>query len=288
MHATIALVGAGRTAAHLGQALQAAGWPLVALGVRDALRAAPLAQALGLAPLTPAEACARADWVFLAVRDADIAPVCAALPWRAGQVAVHLSGATPLGALEPAVAAGARAAGFHPLQLMADPLPSREAAAQVFRGVVVGIEAEALDAAPLHHLARDLGALPLALQSEQRALYHAAANSGASGLLAPLSLAQALMAQALQTDEATAWAALAPLARGALDAALARGVGGALSGPLARGDAAVLHRHVQALQTQATADQQQLYEALMRALLPLAAKRLPPEAVQALEDSLRA
>jgi len=83
----LALIGAGRAAAHLGLALQAAGQPIAALGARDGARAAPLGAAMRLQVQEPAAAVQAADWVFLCVHDAAIAPLCAALPWRARVVA---------------------------------------------------------------------------------------------------------------------------------------------------------------------------------------------------------
>lgn len=259
----IALIGAGRLAAHLGLALQGAGHAPVALGARDAATAAPLGAALGLPVHSPAEAMREADLVVLAVRDEAIAPLAASLSWRDAQLAVHCSGATALDALAPA----ARRAGFHPLQLFADPLPSAAAARAAFAGVRIGIEGDADGS--LAALARSLGAEPLAVKGGERARYHAAANLAASGLFAPLQAAVLLWHEALGLDEAQAWAALQPLARGALATACERGLSGALSGPLARGDAAVLARHLEALQGSAAAP---LYREAMRLLLPLACR----------------
>lgn len=281
----IALIGAGRAAAHLGLALQAQGQAIAAIGARDLKRAAALATALGLSACGPARAAAAADWVFLCVRDAEIASLCAGLPWRADQLVLHLSGATPLAALAAARQAGAAVAGFHPLQLMADPLPTPDQARLAFEGVCIGIEAEAPWRAQLDALALCLGARPLHLQGGERARYHAAANAAASGLLAPLDLAARHCAQALGTSPEEAWRALAPLALGTLRAATQRGLAGALSGPVARADAEVLAAHLQALGGGADAA---LYRQLMQALLPLAAGRLDAVQREALLDLLRA
>jgi len=278
----IALLGAGRTAAHLGLALAAVGQPVRALGARDADKARPLAAALGLPVLGPAEAAVAADWVFLCVRDAAIEPLCAQLPWRAGQLVLHCSGATELSALNMARLAGAAVAGFHPLQLMADPLPSSADAQRAFHGIRIGIEAEGPGREALDQLAQALGATPLHLQAGQRARYHAAANAAASALLAPLDLAARQAAEALGCSAEQAWAALAPLAEGTLRAARARGLDGALSGPLARGDAAVLQAHLQAL----AGGDAGLYRALMQALLPLAAQRVDAAALEGLVRAL--
>lgn len=277
----IALIGAGRAAAHLGLALGSA---VVALGARDATRAAPLAQALGLPVLDSAQAAAAADWVFLCVRDAEIAAVCASLAWRPDQLVLHVSGATSLAALAAARQAGAAVAGFHPLQLMADPLPTREQARLAFQGVRIGIEADEPWRVQLDALAIGLGAQPLHLKGGERARYHAAANAAASALLAPLDLAARQCAQALGTSPEEAWQALAPLALGTLRAASQRGLAGALSGPIARADADVLSAHLRALSGTDGA----LYRELMLALLPLATERIDAAQRVALETLLRA
>lgn len=262
-----ALIGAGRAGAHLALALREAGAPPVALGARDPARAAPLAAALALPVLSPQAAAEQADTVLLAVRDDALQPLCSALRWRAGQCVLHLSGATSLDALQAARDGGARAAGFHPLLLMADPLPSPAAAAAALRGVYIGIEAdEALDHQQLQAWAQRLGATALALRPGQRALYHAAANAAASGLLAPLSLALRCASEALGCSPAEAWAALSPLAHSTLAAAQQHGVAQALSGPVRRGDEAVLHAHEQALTQRGDAADAALYNALIGAL----------------------
>lgn len=222
-----AVVGFGRLAAALVPALRAAGEDVV-VGRR--------APGDGEWPVD--EAARSADWVWLTVPDDHIVATAAALPWRAGQLALHCSGATPLTALDAAPAA----AGFHPLKLLAGDAG--------LAGAHVGIEADATRQPALRALAHALGLVPLVLPSpmsaEARAAYHAAANLAASGVLAVLAEAQSLWAAA-GLAPSDALPALAPLTRGALDTALARGLDGAVSGPIARGDAGVLARHLDAL-----------------------------------------
>jgi predicted short-subunit dehydrogenase-like oxidoreductase (DUF2520 family) len=288
----LGIVGTGRAAAHLGQALAALGEAPAALGGRDATRVAALAEAWGSKACTPSEVLAEADWVVLAVRDEAIAPLCASLPWQQRHVVLHMSGATSLAALEPARLAGAQVAGFHPLQLLADPQPTAVAAQAAWSGIRIGIEAEGAVALALAALARRLGAEPLVLTGAQRALYHAAANAAASGLLAPLDLAARLCGEALGLTAEQSLQALLPLAEGALRAARERGAVGALSGPVARADVTVLAAHGEALRARSAplaGEDAVLYSALMHALLPLAAAsgRLTAEQLSALHQGVK-
>lgn len=263
---THAVIGFGRLAQALVPALRAAGETVV-IGRRQP----------GKGELLPADAARAADWVWLTVPDDHIAATAAALPWRAGQLALHCSGATPLSALAPAPAV----AGFHPLKLLAGDAG--------LAGCHVGIEATPPHGDTLDALARALGLVPLRLPSpmstQARAAYHAAANLAASGVLAVLAEAQALWTAAGLAGE-QALPALTPLTRGALDTALARGLPGAVSGPVARGDAGVLARHLQALAAAGLDDD--LLRALAQRQLTLAeaAGRLSETQVTALRAHL--
>jgi predicted short-subunit dehydrogenase-like oxidoreductase (DUF2520 family) len=263
-----AVVGYGRLARALVPALRAAGQTVV-VG-----RRAPLGGELG-----PVEAARAADWVWLTVPDDHIAATAASLPWRPGQLALHCSGATPLAALSPALAV----AGFHPLKLLAGDAG--------LAGAHVGIEADALHWPVLEALAHALDLVPLRLPSPMsapaRAAYHAAANLAASGVLAVLAEAESLWTAA-GLERAGALAALAPLTRGALDTAAARGLAGAVSGPIARGDAGVLGRHLEALAA-AGLDADLLHALGLRQLaLAQAAGRLDVAQVTALRALLAA
>jgi len=222
-----AVIGHGRLARALVPALRGAGAEVV-IGRREP----------GEGEYSHTDAARAADWVWLTVPDDHIATTAAALPWRAGQLALHCSGATPLAALAPAPAA----AGFHPLRLLAGDAD--------LAGAHVGIEADAEHRPALQALAHALGLVPLALPSPMparaRAAYHAAANLAASGVLAVLAEAGALWAAA-GLAPAEALPALLPLSQGVLDTARARGLAGAVSGPIARGDAGVLARHLDAV-----------------------------------------
>ncbi|WP_294000864.1 Rossmann-like and DUF2520 domain-containing protein [Sphaerotilus sp.] len=232
----IALVGAGRVAQALVIALARAGWPVAAVGSRhpEHLSAATYPQ-----PCTLQQAVDQADLVLLTVADDAIAPVAAALRWRAGQAVVHCSGATEVAALDPAARAGAQTGGFHPLQIFSDPV----LAAHRLAGSTAAVEAGPALMPTLQALAAALQMRATVLPPGMRVRYHVAAGYAASFLLPVLQEAVALWAE-FGVDEAEALQALLPLSRGTLDAAAARGLAGALSGPIARGDVGVVARHL--------------------------------------------
>ena len=282
----IAILGAGRLGRCLALALVARGESVVAVASRTPAHARaraaelPGAQALGMS-----EATAAADLVLLTVPDDHIAPLAASLPWRAGQAAVHCSGATSLDALAAARAAGAKVGGLHPLQIFSGPVANPEAALTLLAGSHAAIEAEdATLQARLQQLALGLGMQPFALPPGARAAYHAAAGYAASFLLSMLDEAGAIWRDAGLPPEA-ALPALLPLARGTLAAAEARGLAGALSGPISRGDAGVVAAHLQALGGQGRAD---FYRLIAQRQLGLAraSGRLDAAALARLEELL--
>jgi predicted short-subunit dehydrogenase-like oxidoreductase (DUF2520 family) len=263
---THAVIGFGRLARALVPALQAAGHA-VRVGRRQP----------GPGEFTAADAAAAADWVWLTVPDDQIAVTAAALPWRAGQLALHCSGATPLTALATAPAA----AGFHPLKLLAG--------AAGLAGAHVGIEAPPDLLPALQALAVDLGMQPLVLPTPMgaaaRAAYHAAANLAASGVLAVLAEAQALWTAA-GLAPAQALPALTPLTQGALATALVQGLPGAVSGPVARGDVGVIARHREAAAAAGLPHDLLLALAQRQLGLAQAAGRLTEEQVTLVQQAL--
>ena len=112
----IGLYGTGRVASHLGPALVAAGHHVPFVWSRTAAAAAALAAQLpGTQALTTLAATPPlADVYLLAVPDAAVPPLLAAVAWPAGALVAHLAGALPLAvfAAQPAVRGGV----FYPLQ----------------------------------------------------------------------------------------------------------------------------------------------------------------------------
>lgn len=171
------------------------------------------------------------DAILLCVPDAEIEAAAAAVAGAAPLVG-HVSGATPLSALEPA---GSAAFGLHPLQTVSGPDVS-------FAGcgcAVAGSTAAALAAAEA--LARALAMTPFEIADEDRAAYHAAA-SVASNFLVTLEAAAERIAGEAGLAPHDARALLAPLVRTTVENWAAHGPERALTGPVARGDEATIAR----------------------------------------------
>jgi predicted short-subunit dehydrogenase-like oxidoreductase (DUF2520 family) len=164
------------------------------------------------------------DVVLLCVPDTAISDVSASLTPARAWVG-HVSGATPLGALEP----HERRFSLHPLQTFdrsGDPGQFDGA-----WGAVTGDTADALAVA--RELAETLGLQPFELADGNRTLYHAGAVF-ASNYLVTLQRAAVRLGVPAQ--------GLVPLMRGTIEH------GFELTGPIARGDWATVEAHKQAIE----------------------------------------
>ena len=181
-----------------------------------------------------------AELVLLCVPDSAIAGVAAAIepgPWLA-----HVSGATPLAALNPHV----RRFSLHPLQTFT---VSRGAEQLDGAWAAVTGETDAARRAGLS-LAETLGLRPFALDDESRRLYHAGAAI-ASNYLVTLYRAAAMLFE----DAGAPPEALVPLMTRTIEN------GFELTGPLQRGDLETVRGHLDAL-AESRPDLVEMYEAL--------------------------
>ena len=166
------------------------------------------------------------ELVLLCVPDRAIPEVAAAIapgPWLA-----HVSGATPLAALDPHV----RRFGLHPLQTFT----TRRGAEQL-DGAFAAITAESDEARALgFEVAQALGLKPFALADGSRDAYHAGAAIASNYLVTLRRAAGSLLESAGAPPEA-------------LDVLMRRTIenGFELTGPIARGDWATVETHVAAI-----------------------------------------
>jgi predicted short-subunit dehydrogenase-like oxidoreductase (DUF2520 family) len=172
-----------------------------------------------------------ADMVLLAVTDASVASVAAAITPNDAALFVHFAGSLTLAALAP----HHRRASLHPLTPMpGDP----DTAARRLRGAWMAVAGDREVAT----LAEALDARTFAVDEAQRARYHATATIAAShvaGLMGQVERNAARVGVPL--------AAYLDLARSTLANVEALGPSAALTGPIARGDWETIRGHLAAL-----------------------------------------
>ena len=184
----------------------------------------------------------RFDLIVVAVPDRLIRREAAQLA-RAGyraSLAIHLSGALGAEELRPLLDASTPAASFHPLRSFSG------RPAESFAGCVVAVEGGRPAVRLARRLARRIAARPWTIDSESKALYHAAAAVAAGGTATLVALAaeaalRAGMPRSLARDS------LSRLSKEAAENVRRLGFRRGLTGPLARGDEATLRLHRKAI-----------------------------------------
>jgi predicted short-subunit dehydrogenase-like oxidoreductase (DUF2520 family) len=200
----------------------------------------------GLNVTTGRPARPRVELVLLAVPDAAIAEVARSVP--VGPWLAHVSGATPLGALEP----HRRRFSVHPLQTL-----TRQRGPEQLDGAWAAVTAETDEAREAARwLARTLGLQPFDLADADKPLYHAGAVMASNFLVTVYRAAARLLEETGAPPEA-----LVPLMTRTIEN------GFALTGPIARGDWATVEAHLRALEERAP-DLVPLYRALAEATRP--------------------
>ncbi|MDX6368551.1 MAG: hypothetical protein QOG93_53 [Gaiellaceae bacterium] len=181
--------------------------------------------------------------VLLCVPDAAIAEVARGLepgPWVA-----HVSGATPLSALDP----HRRRFSMHPLQTF-----TRARGPEQLDGAWSAVTAESAEALTAgFFLATTLGLTPFELADDARPLYHAGAAIASNYLVTLHAVAAELFRAAGAPPEG-----LAPLMRRTIDN------GFELTGPIERGDWATVEAHRRAIRA-AKPELEPLYDVLAEA-----------------------
>ncbi len=241
----VAVIGAGRVGTALAVRLLDAGHRIVAISGR-AGTADRAARYLPGVPIRPgAIAARRAEVVIIGTPDDMIEPTATSLADEGalaeGQTALHLSGATSLGALAAPRAAGAEVLSLHPLQTF----PDVDAALARIPGSGIAVTALSEPGYVLgERLARDVGGRSFRLVDEAKPIYHAAAVFASNYLVAITALADELFRDAGMPEPAELFL---PLQRATLDNVAAMGPAAALTGPAVRGDAGTVAANIEAL-----------------------------------------
>jgi predicted short-subunit dehydrogenase-like oxidoreductase (DUF2520 family) len=188
------------------------------------------------------------ELVLLCVPDSAVADVAATLP--RGPWVAHVSGATPLAALDPHV----RRFGVHPLQTF-----TRTRGPEQLDGAWAAVTAECGEARALASwVAETLGLRPFPLDDSARTLYHAGAVFASNYVVTLHRAASLLFESAGAPPEA-----LEPLMQRTIENHFE------LTGPIQRGDWTTVEAHREAIR-EARPELEPLYEMLAGATLELA------------------
>jgi predicted short-subunit dehydrogenase-like oxidoreductase (DUF2520 family) len=228
------IVGPGRAGGSIALAAVRSGHEIVGIVSRSDGGGSGFGPALNLEDQLPP-----AELLLIAVRDDAIvevtrhlAEVIASIP-----VAAHVSGFTPVSALEPLAAVGLATGGFHPLQTLPDP----ERGALALAGSYVGIGGDGPARSILTELAVTLQMRPFDLSDESRPMYHAGAAAASNFVITALETAGDLM-NAAGIDPGVA----VPLVERAVANTFQGGSPSVLTGPIARGDSATIRGQLEA------------------------------------------
>jgi predicted short-subunit dehydrogenase-like oxidoreductase (DUF2520 family) len=193
---------------------------------------------------------AEPELVLLCVPDRAIAEVARGMPL--GAWVAHVSGATPLAALDP----HEQRFGMHPLQSFA-----KARGPEQLDGAWAAATAESPAALELAFwLAETLGLRPFELDEAGRGAYHAGAAVASNYLVTLRAAARSLLEAAGAPPDS-----LDPLIRGVVDG------GFELTGPIARGDWETVERHLEVIRAERP-ELESLYLALAEATARVAGR----------------
>jgi predicted short-subunit dehydrogenase-like oxidoreductase (DUF2520 family) len=187
-------------------------------------------------------------WLIATPDDAivdTVSELVAASAIQAGNVVVHLSGATPSTDMRAAIECGAHAGSIHPLKTFADP----GYAAESFAGTYVALEGDKKALKILRMALRKMEAKVFEIDPQHKVLYHA-------GSVIVCNYLTALIEAGLRCYEGagikldTAYKLMEPLVRETVENIFRVGTVRALTGPIARGDGAVVARQAEVLRAE--------------------------------------
>ena len=244
----IAIVGAGLVGTALAYLLKEKGYTLVGLagrGEESLKKAASLVGGDVRTTTAPEEITTEADLVLITTSDSAIQEVCDRIAskggFHPGQIVVHTSGALPSTILKNAQDKGALIASVHPLQSFAD----IKGAVKIIPSSIFNLEGDPKAIPFLAELVQELGGKPLAIDTQGKPLYHAAAVVACNFLVTLVYLSYQLF-EAIDISQDDAAQALLPLIKGTVNNIERLGPVKALTGPIARGDVGVIRGHLEA------------------------------------------
>src|SRR6266851_3991153 len=291
---TISIIGAGRLGTALALALATRGYQIRALAARRAAHARKAISLAGLPSQTLAlsadqlEQLPPSDLVLITTPDdviADISRNFAELRRSTLHRAtfLHTSGALSSAVLSPLAKAGFHTGSMHPLVSISEP----KAGGEALRGAYYCVEGDSVAMRFAKMIVQDLNGTAFTINTESKALYHAAAVMASPHLVALFDLASQMLA-ACGLKEKRAHEILLPLVESTLKNLKTTDPKRALTGTFARGDLATVNRHLKALSTKQLAAALEIYKLLGLHSLQLAAKNgLDPQLATQIKHALK-
>ena len=241
MQEKVGIIGAGRLGSSLAASLKKNGVNVVGISCKEETESRAVADKTGIKAFVDNHKLAqKSNVIFLTVPDSLIVKLAEELLERealAGKILLHCSGAMSGFSLpgEGKVYRGS----FHPLQSFAG-----EGA--TFKDIFIAMDGDPESLSVIQKLCAILGATPLQVPSEERALYHAAAVFASNYLVTVLATAEQLFTSWTGERQA-AREAIMPLVKGSLSNFVGLGGAEALTGPITRGDSNTVEQHLAVL-----------------------------------------
>lgn len=257
------IVGPGRVGASLALALRRRRRPVTLLARSGEAGGgkSPKPSSLPTSPLVDWRPPAGPALLFLAVPDDAIAGVAAMLAERfqtdpAGDwTALHLSGAETSRLLAPLRRKGMATGSWHPLQTFAAPDPA------LWKGIPVIMEGDPAAVTAGRELAVRLGAEPVELPAESRALYHCLSTISCAHVAAQLLVCHRALPAFPESARSVLWEGWRRLAIRTLEQLDSGTPWSTITGPAARGDRKTVELHHAAL-LRSLPDWQSVYQAI--------------------------
>ena len=291
----LAIIGAGRMGTTLGRALKGLGYKVDIVVSEHAASARRAARSIGAGTrwLTSAqfnqpgwaecELFSETEVFLIATPDDAISSVAAQLARliqlsrvllsRAAtrsshRVALHVSGAFSSLDLRPLPFLGIAVGSMHPLVSISDSRSSP----RVFREAFFCIEGDAASVRVARSMVRELGGNGFTINTNAKALYHAAAVTASGHVVALFDIATEMLSQC-GLSRRRAQKALLPLMLSTLQNLSQKDPSRALTGPFSRGDVTTVRKHVEAIHLQRLAQALEAYLLLGKRSLSLAKSR---------------
>jgi predicted short-subunit dehydrogenase-like oxidoreductase (DUF2520 family) len=247
MSLTVAIVGAGRVGRALGHRLHERGWRIVTVVTRrkESARAAVRAIGSGQPHVGLTRQVIGADLILVTTPDSELGGVAAELARIGGselrgKVVLHTSGALDRTVLAPLERQGAATGSLHPMRTFSGQvLPALD-------GTMIAIEGTPVAVRRARQIARSLGGIPMRIEGQKKAAYHAAGVLVAGHALALVEEATKIL-MSLNFTRRHTLRILLPLIRQMLDNFERHGPRVAWTGPLSRGDFNTIAAHAAAL-----------------------------------------